>query len=101
MIKVTEEQFHALREDSMGICLNCKEEQDCCEPDARNYLCEYCGKKKVFGIEELLIMGLIEIIPEPELDWDASPENKNKTDKKIEQLRRQWEEKPPKKEEGA
>jgi hypothetical protein len=38
-----------------GFCLACGEQADGVEPDARNYLCESCGQRKVFGAEELLI----------------------------------------------
>jgi hypothetical protein len=41
--------------DNPGFCLACGEEQDGCEPDARNYECESCGKKAVFGAEEILV----------------------------------------------
>lgn len=37
-----------------GICKACGNEQEGCEPDARNYECESCGKNQVFGVEELL-----------------------------------------------
>jgi hypothetical protein len=40
--------------DNPGFCIACGEEQDGCEPDARNYECESCGKRKVYGAEELL-----------------------------------------------
>lgn len=62
MAKPTLEQVMQLVESNMtdctniGICIACGEEQDGCEPDARNYLCENCGKRKVFGAEELLMM---------------------------------------------
>lgn len=39
-----------------GICLNCKSTQSGCEPDARNYTCEGCDMKAVFGAQEVLIM---------------------------------------------
>ena len=42
--------------DNPGFCLVCGNEQDGCEPDARNYQCEECGQWQVFGAEELLIM---------------------------------------------
>ena len=38
-----------------GFCLACGEQADGVEPDARNYVCESCGARKVFGAEELLI----------------------------------------------
>lgn len=42
--------------DNPGFCTACGEEQEGCEPDAENYDCEHCGKKKVFGAEQLLFM---------------------------------------------
>lgn len=45
-----------------GICLSCGEIQDGCEPDARNYECECCGGKNVFGLEEAMIMGEINLV---------------------------------------
>ena len=42
--------------DNPGFCLSCGEEQDGCEHDAREYECESCGERKVFGAEELLMM---------------------------------------------
>ena len=47
----------AENDEQMGFCLACGAEQDGCEPDARNYECEECGAKKVFGAEEILLMG--------------------------------------------
>lgn len=41
--------------DNPGFCVACGHEQDGCEPDARNYECESCGERKVFGAEELLM----------------------------------------------
>jgi hypothetical protein len=43
----------------LGLCLACGAERDCCEPDARCYPCEACGKRLVYGSEEILIMGLV------------------------------------------
>ena len=40
--------------DNPGFCKACGEEADGCEPDARNYTCEYCGEDQVFGAEEML-----------------------------------------------
>lgn len=44
--------------DNPGICLACGEDADGCEPDARRYVCECCGERAVYGVEELLIMGV-------------------------------------------
>jgi hypothetical protein len=41
--------------DNPGVCLACGEEQEGCEPDARRYLCEHCGERKVYAPEELLM----------------------------------------------
>ena len=44
---------------AQGWCLACGSEQDGCEPDARKYKCEGCGKDKVYGAAELAVMGLV------------------------------------------
>ena len=45
---------------NLGFCLDCEEEADGCEPDAREYKCHACGEYRVFGAEEILIMGEFE-----------------------------------------
>lgn len=57
MITFTIEQIMEASEEMIGFCINCGAERDCCEPDARNYECEECGENKVFGAEELVIVG--------------------------------------------
>jgi hypothetical protein len=47
--------------DGTGFCLACGEEASGVEPDARRYECEACGARKVYGIEELVVMGLVKI----------------------------------------
>lgn len=42
-------------DDCIGFCTACGEEQCGCEPDARGYVCESCGKPRVYGAEELLM----------------------------------------------
>jgi hypothetical protein len=42
--------------DNPGFCIACGEDADGCEPDARKYPCELCGKRAVYGAEELLMM---------------------------------------------
>jgi hypothetical protein len=34
------------------------------EPDARRYTCEGCGQPKVYGLEELVLMGIAIIEPD-------------------------------------
>jgi DNA-directed RNA polymerase subunit RPC12/RpoP len=41
--------------DYIGFCLACGEEHEGIEPDARKYECEACGRREVYGAEELLI----------------------------------------------
>lgn len=59
---ITSERVTQLCEDRLtslnnpGICTACGEDADGCEPDARHYRCEHCGKRAVFGAEELLFM---------------------------------------------
>lgn len=43
--------------ENPGLCVECGEEATGCEPDARNYKCEACGKRQVFGAAEVLICG--------------------------------------------
>lgn len=42
--------------DNPGFCLACGNEQEGCEPDAREYECEACGEAKVYGAAELVQM---------------------------------------------
>ena len=42
--------------DNPGFCLDCGEEADGCEPDARGYECEHCEGNRVYGAYELLFM---------------------------------------------
>jgi hypothetical protein len=41
--------------DNPGFCLACGNEQEGCEPDARNYCCDECGELKVFGASEVAL----------------------------------------------
>ena len=59
-MKINEKLLIEAIEDSLGnwgFCLVCGYQQDGCEPDASNYVCEACGNTMVFGAEEILIMG--------------------------------------------
>lgn len=62
LIEMSEDEFLNHREEYNGICLACSDiTYGEVEPDARRYQCATCGKKHVYGIEELLLMGRIEI----------------------------------------
>lgn len=45
-------------DNSTGFCLACGAERSNTEPDARKYPCESCGESKVYGAEELVMLGL-------------------------------------------
>ena len=47
---------------NVGVCISCGEfASDGVEPDARKYHCEACGQDTVYGLEEALLMGFIDI----------------------------------------
>jgi hypothetical protein len=53
--------IEALEEDEcIGFCLACGEEQPGVEPDAREYECDVCGQRQVYGAEEVMLMGAVE-----------------------------------------
>lgn len=60
MVKIDFDDLQeAIHEGNMGFCVACGCEAFSVEPDARNYTCEYCDENKVFGAEEILLMGLV------------------------------------------
>lgn len=59
---MTEDEYLEATESNLGYCRCCKDfTNDSVEPDARNYECDVCGRNEVFGTEEALMMGLIEL----------------------------------------
>lgn len=56
--RCTEAEYHRHVNDSDGLCLACGG-WTCggVEPDARRYPCELCDMEKVYGAEEVLLMG--------------------------------------------
>jgi hypothetical protein len=60
-LRLSEEEFQSLRDEDAGMCLACGEYAYGVEPDARRYTCECCGVKSVYGLEEALVMGRVEI----------------------------------------
>jgi hypothetical protein len=56
---MTEGEYMEADDEGVGLCLACGAEASGVEPDARGYECETCGERKVYGIPELLIMGLV------------------------------------------
>ena len=64
IVTITEEQAEeAVCGDSgLGVCIECGNTEYGCEPDARKYLCEYCGAEAVYGIAEALLLGLVGLV---------------------------------------
>ena len=59
-VPVMDEEFEgAIAEGGQGLCLACGAEAFGVEPDARRYECESCGAERVYGLEELVMMGLV------------------------------------------
>lgn len=57
--EMTESEFVGSDNDNEGLCVFCGEPAYGVEPDARKYTCESCDKAGVYGMQELLLMGLI------------------------------------------
>lgn len=55
LMEIAEEQMYGM--GNGGFCTSCGAEHDCCEPDARKYKCDECGKMTVYGASELVMMG--------------------------------------------
>ncbi len=62
MIKISEQEYYEHRANLDGICLACEEwTLGGVESDAQGYGCQSCGELEVFGTEEALLMGELEI----------------------------------------
>lgn len=57
----TNEEAWRAEDDNLGICIECGEESYHCEPDAQEYVCEFCEQSKVYGFAELVLMGYVSI----------------------------------------
>ena len=56
------EAEHLMVADEMvGWCLACGSELGGVEPDAERVRCEVCGESKVYGVEQLMIMGIARV----------------------------------------
>lgn len=65
--KMTAAEWKELEREYGGLCLACGELKfGDCEPDARKYPCEDCGKRGVYGAEEARMMGAIVVEGEEE-----------------------------------
>jgi len=59
--KMSEYEYVEGTESYAGICIDCGYVQYGCEPDAEKYTCEDCGKATVYGLEQALICGYLDI----------------------------------------
>ena len=57
-----EEMENAMFDSGEGVCLACGDRAYGVEPDARKYECECCGERAVYGLEEAMVMGALDII---------------------------------------
>tara|TARA_R100001510_G_C7627138_1_gene186786 strand:- start:129 stop:314 length:186 start_codon:yes stop_codon:yes gene_type:complete len=46
----------AYADNNEGLCMACGEIAEGVEPDARQYKCECCGERRVYGAQEALLM---------------------------------------------
>lgn len=62
-MRTTAERYREACENLEGVCTACEEfvNLGLCEPDAENYTCEVCGATEVYGAEQALMMGLLEV----------------------------------------
>jgi Zn finger protein HypA/HybF involved in hydrogenase expression len=58
LYKPSMKQLENAMNNNCGYCLKCGSKAHNVEPDARKYECEHCGATKVYGAEELALMGL-------------------------------------------
>lgn len=61
-LQLTESEYHEHEDSLLGVCVECRANRGDCEPDAAEYPCEECGGDSVYGVPELLMMGLVEIL---------------------------------------
>lgn len=57
--EMDESEYAETHDEGAGACIACGEEASGVEPDARQYPCGSCGERKVYGLEELLLMGYV------------------------------------------
>lgn len=62
-LMLSEYDYASDRDCYVGYCRTCRAGHDEIEPDISDGLCEDCDEAKVTGVEELLLMGLLEVMP--------------------------------------
>jgi hypothetical protein len=59
--KLEEIEEELAADDNSGRCIECGAvAEQPCEPDARKYKCSACGQDAVYGLQEIVLMGLVE-----------------------------------------
>lgn len=66
-----------VEDGTLGGCRACGELQEGCEPDARGYECDSCGERQVYGLEELVMMGEIDLVEDNDDGEDSEVEDDN------------------------
>lgn len=62
-MQIDEATLQDFKEMNMGYCTSCDEiTTEGVEPDAENGCCDVCGEQTVFGVENAVIRGFIQII---------------------------------------
>ena len=69
IFRLTEDEYRDGCDEDEGRCLSCGSVTNGVEPDAREYTCEECAAPRVYGLEELMMMGRIDLC-DPEEDED-------------------------------
>lgn len=64
------EEFKEMHDCGFGICLNCGDVLQGIEPDAENYECPICFKHEVYGLDQALLIGQLELTGEDEDEYD-------------------------------
>jgi len=59
--KIPLEEIEEAIEDNRGYCTNCEDFTNFnVEPDAENYECEECGENTVIGVEQAILLGILQ-----------------------------------------
>ena len=61
-MEMSMKEYYIASRNHEGYCTECKKlTRDRCEPDAENYPCPDCENNSVFGVENAMLIGYIDI----------------------------------------
>lgn len=65
-MKLSIEEYATYTDENAGYCKTCDAitVESGVEPDADGYACAKCGERTVYGVEQAVLMGLIEVAEE-------------------------------------